>query len=125
SFNTNAGRGARAASISGKSNSLGNIGTSAIHVCVKDLLSKKSFQVDMNPTHTAHLILPSSPAMNTVRQPPPERPPQPMRLGSTSSRAERMSSAFLSSAKNTAGQVVPAQNNDFAIICSCSPAHWL
>src|SRR5260221_467748 len=49
----------------------------------------RSLQVVMNPTLTAHLILGSRPPINTVRIPPPDRPPQPILFASTSFRAHK------------------------------------
>ena len=85
----------------------------------------KSFQVVINPTQTAHLILGSSPPINTVRIPPPDSPPHPILPASTSFLAHKTSSAFRSSAKKTPGHVVPALNNDLAMMCSCSLAQSL
>src|SRR5205085_6616129 len=113
SLSTSVGKGARSPSISGKSSSRGSMGTYVIHVCVNDLFSAKSFQVVIKPTATVHLILSSSPAMKSVLKPPPDNPQHPMFEASTSLRELKMSSATLSSPKNTAGHVVPAQNNDF------------
>jgi hypothetical protein len=79
----------------------------------------------MKPAVKAERTLSSVPSRNTVRMPPPERPPHPRRAEFTSGREARYDRAAMSSARVTPGQLVPAENRDFATSVSCWPANAL